>query len=75
MQAGQKEVLVKELPGFPDGITTAADGNFWVGLVVPKMPIVDWLESRRAHITAHAPVYACIHTFMVHYPGTACHPW
>lgn len=46
MQAGQREVLVDKLPGFPDGITTSSSGSFWVGLVVPKMPIVAWLESR-----------------------------
>lgn len=48
MQAGQQEVMVKQLPGFPDGITTDSNGNFWVGLVVPKMPIIDWIENRHA---------------------------
>lgn len=45
-QAGQREVFMDKLPGFPDGISTSSSGSFWVGLVVPKMPIVAWLESR-----------------------------
>ncbi|BDA50629.1 Adipocyte plasma membrane-associated protein [Coccomyxa sp. Obi] len=45
-KAGQREVLVDQLPGFPDGITTSSSGSFWVGLVVPQQPIVAWLENR-----------------------------
>lgn len=45
-KAGQKEVLVDQLPGFPDGITTSSSGSFWVGLVVPNQPIIAWLENR-----------------------------
>ncbi|GIL73771.1 hypothetical protein Vretimale_5363 [Volvox reticuliferus] len=34
-RAGTTEVLIDRLPGFPDGISLASDGNIWVALVVP----------------------------------------
>lgn len=32
VQAGSLEVLLDHLPGFPDGVSKASDGNFWVAI-------------------------------------------
>ena len=32
------EVFIEALPGMPDGITEASDGNFWLSLVAPISP-------------------------------------
>ncbi|KAG2493647.1 hypothetical protein HYH03_008164 [Edaphochlamys debaryana] len=39
-KAGTTDVLIDRLPGFPDGISRAPDGGFWVALVAPvtKLP-------------------------------------
>ncbi len=42
---GTDEVLV-DLPGFPDNLTEAPDGGFWVTLSVPRSPAVDGLSPR-----------------------------
>ncbi|GLC34854.1 hypothetical protein PLESTM_000247100 [Pleodorina starrii] len=34
-RAGTTELLIDRLPGFPDGLATASDGNLWVALVAP----------------------------------------
>lgn len=39
---GQTEVLVDNLPGFPDNLTHH-DGVFWVGIASPRMKITDML--------------------------------
>ena len=46
LQAGQTEVLLGGLPGFPDGVSLASDGNFWVSLPSPTVPVVKMLSSR-----------------------------
>lgn len=38
----QQQVVIDNLPGFPDNITRAADGNFWLGLVSPRNSMLDW---------------------------------
>jgi len=42
--AGQ--VVLKNLPGFPDNINNAPDGTFWVGLVSPRNAIMDKLSGQ-----------------------------
>jgi hypothetical protein len=44
-QAGSYEPLTEHLPGAPDGVSTAPDGNFWVGLVSPIPPISKLLRD------------------------------
>lgn len=40
-QAGDTEVLIDNLPGFPDNINNGLNGRFWVGLVSPRSELLD----------------------------------
>jgi len=50
-KAGTDEVLVHNLPGFPDGISTGSNGVFWIAIASPRNPLLDgaadkpWLRS------------------------------
>lgn len=44
--AGSTEILIDNLPGFPDNINTGMHGRFWVGLVAPRNRLVDKLSTR-----------------------------
>ena len=46
VQEGKTEVLLRGLPGFPDGVSLASDGNFWVSLPSSTVPVVKMLSSR-----------------------------
>lgn len=35
-KAGQSDILIDNLPGFPDGISQGSDGIFWLTLVSPR---------------------------------------
>lgn len=39
--AGTTEVLIDNLPGAPDNINNGLNDRFWVGLVVPRNPLLD----------------------------------
>ncbi|MDJ0908682.1 MAG: SMP-30/gluconolactonase/LRE family protein [Woeseiaceae bacterium] len=39
--AGETEVLIDNLPGFPDNINNGLNGRFWVGLVSPRSALLD----------------------------------
>lgn len=43
-RAGSSETVVDNLPGFPDNISTGADGLFWVALPAPRNPALDRLH-------------------------------
>lgn len=44
---GQAEVFADNLPGFPDGISTAPGGGFWVALYTVRNDLLDrWLHPR-----------------------------
>lgn len=45
-QAGLSEVLIDNLPGFPDNLNRGLDGRFWVGLVSPRNALLDALSDR-----------------------------
>jgi sugar lactone lactonase YvrE len=40
-RSGQSEIFMENLPGFPDNITRAPDGNFWVALFTVRKAIMD----------------------------------
>ena len=39
--AGSSEVILDNLPGFPDNINNGRNGRFWVGLIAPRVKILD----------------------------------
>jgi sugar lactone lactonase YvrE len=42
----ESEVILGNLPGFPDNINRNADGSFWLGLVSPRSGIADALSTK-----------------------------
>jgi ribose transport system permease protein len=38
---GQRDVVIPNLPGYPDNINRASDGNFWLALVGMRSPALD----------------------------------
>lgn len=44
-KAGSSELLIENLPGFPDNIVRGSEGRFWVGLVSPRNQMIDKLSS------------------------------
>lgn len=40
-KAGSWEVLIDELPAFPDNVSVGLDGRFWVALVSPRSALLD----------------------------------
>ena len=44
-KAGTAEVIIDNLPGFPDNIVRGRDGRFWVGLVSPRSQELDDISS------------------------------
>jgi len=43
---GQNDVLIENLPGFPDGLSRDDEGLFWVALMTPRSGFVDWALER-----------------------------
>lgn len=43
---GQREVIIDNLPGFPDNINNGLQGRFWIGLVAPRNQILDKLADK-----------------------------
>ncbi|QEX21835.1 ABC transporter permease [Hypericibacter adhaerens] len=40
-KAGQLEILIDNLPGYPDNINRASDGNYWLAFVGLRSPVYD----------------------------------
>ena len=40
-QAGSSEIVIENLPGFPDNINNGFNGRFWIGLAAPRKAILD----------------------------------
>lgn len=40
-RAGVVEMFIENLPGFPDGISTGADGVYWLALYAPRNELLD----------------------------------
>ena len=62
------EVMIDSLPGFPDGVSLAEDGNFWITLAAPNQPFVKVLPYRCVHLgnisswpaaSAHPLLHSC----------------
>ncbi len=45
-RAGQHDLLVDNLPGFPDNLSTGADGRIWIALPSPRDRTLDWAHAR-----------------------------
>jgi sugar lactone lactonase YvrE len=45
-RAGQREVLVDNLPGFPDNLSTGPTGTVWVAMPSTRDATLDWLLPR-----------------------------
>ena len=44
--AGTTEVILDNLPGFPDNISPGLQDRFWVGLAAPRVAILDRLSDK-----------------------------
>lgn len=44
--AGRREILIGNLPGFPDNLSTGADGRIWIAIASPRNPLLDWAHAR-----------------------------
>jgi len=44
--AGETEILIDNLPGFPDNVNPGLDGRYWVGLVSPRSAQLDSLSDK-----------------------------
>jgi hypothetical protein len=45
-RAGQDDVLIDNLPGLPDNLSTGTGGRIWVALPAPRNPLLDWLHTK-----------------------------
>ena len=44
-QAGQRDLLCQDLPGYPDNIARGSDGLIWVTIASPRDPLVERLQT------------------------------
>ncbi len=44
-RAGQRDLLVDDLPGYPDNIARGSDGLIWVTIASPRDPLVERLQT------------------------------
>ncbi len=44
-RAGQSDILIDNLPAFPDNINTGLDGRFWIGFAAPRSEPLDKLSG------------------------------
>jgi sugar lactone lactonase YvrE len=45
-RAGRHDVLIDNLPGFPDNLSTGAGGRLWIAIPSPRNPLLDWAHAR-----------------------------
>lgn len=38
---GESEVIVDQLPSFPDNLSVGSDGRFWIGFIAPRNDLID----------------------------------
>lgn len=44
-KAGTDEIVIDNLPGFPDGMTRDGKGRIWIALVFERSKLLNWLHS------------------------------
>jgi sugar lactone lactonase YvrE len=44
--AGETDIVIDNLPGFPDNINNGLNGRFWVGLVAPRNKLLDDMSGK-----------------------------
>ncbi|MEM1120937.1 MAG: SMP-30/gluconolactonase/LRE family protein [Bacteroidota bacterium] len=44
-KAGQSDIFIDNLPGFPDGISKGENGLFWLAIVSPRDPALDNISN------------------------------
>ncbi|MEO6605721.1 MAG: SMP-30/gluconolactonase/LRE family protein, partial [Aeromicrobium sp.] len=44
-RTGERDFLVRDLPGYPDNIARGSDGLIWVSIASPKDPVVERLHT------------------------------
>jgi sugar lactone lactonase YvrE len=49
-RTGEHDVLVDNLPGFPDNVSTGAGGRLWIAIPSPRNALLDWALPRRPWI-------------------------
>lgn len=70
-RAGEVDVFVDNLPGFPDGISTGPDGVFWLALFAPRNALLDvggprpWLRKMIDRIPAALQPKPLRHPFIL----------
>jgi len=47
-KAGRSEVVIADLPGYPDNINRASDGHYWLALVGMRTPALDLMLTNPA---------------------------
>lgn len=45
-KAGSTDILIDNLPGFPDNINNGIKDNYWIGLVAPRNALLDRLSDK-----------------------------
>jgi len=45
-RSDETEVIIDNLPGFPDNINNGLNGRFWIGLVAPRNDLLDRLSNK-----------------------------
>src|SRR5262249_54471477 len=45
-RAGQRDILIDNLPGFPDNLSTGTGGRLWIAIPSPRNPLLDWGHAR-----------------------------
>jgi hypothetical protein len=45
-RAGETEIFIENLPGFPDNLHSNGEDIFWLALISPRKAIAEWLAMR-----------------------------
>lgn len=45
-RTGESEIFIDNLPGFPDGVSCNGVDRFWVAIVSPRSPVMDFAHPR-----------------------------